>query len=93
MSDVSLYDRLTAAGFEIDHHESDLYVRVTPESRAIIDAWMADNGYGEGFRDTFTSQVDGHRYFDVPFAYQPYWEARTPAPAPAEEESAPTMGM
>ena len=93
MSDVPLYDRLVAAGFEIDHHASDLYVRVTPESRAIINAWRAENGYGEGFCETFVSQVDGLRYYDVPFAFKPYWDARAPREEPEAEESAPAPGM
>ena len=29
-----LYDALVAAGCEIDNHESDLYVRATPQARA-----------------------------------------------------------
>lgn len=33
---MTLYEALTAAGCEIDHHESDLYVRVTPDSTRIV---------------------------------------------------------
>jgi hypothetical protein len=40
----SLYRRLLEAGCEIDNHESDLYVRDTPEARAIIAQYKLDDG-------------------------------------------------
>jgi len=93
MSEKSLYHRLVDAGFEIDHHESDLYVRVTDESRAIIEGWMAESGLGRDFLSTFVSDIDKKRYFDVPFAFQPYWDARAPKPEPEEEPAPAGMGM
>ena len=52
----------------IDHHESDLYIKRTPESEELL------AGY-EYLRsvETFTSPVDGCFWFDIPFAYDPYW--------------------
>jgi hypothetical protein len=64
----SVYDRLVAAGCNIDHHESDLYVEATPEARAIT--------AGEKNRSFFRSQVDGKTWIDIPFAYAPFWAAK-----------------
>ncbi len=71
---MSLYSDLIAAGCEIDHHESDLYVKRTPEAVAIIhqhgktvDGWNVQ---------PFVSQIDGTPWLDIPFAYEPYWAAK-----------------
>ena len=68
---MALYDELVAAGCRIDNHESDLYVEATPEAERILrasDRWSTVK--------SFISQVDGKRWFDVPFAYVPFWEAK-----------------
>ena len=59
---------LVPAGF-IDHHESDLYVRDTPMVRAVIRQFGRESS-------AFTSKVDGHRWLDVPFAYEPFWDKK-----------------
>jgi hypothetical protein len=59
---------LVPASF-IDHHESDLYVRDTPLVRAIV------RQFGRESRG-FTSDVDGQRWLDIPFAYEPFWEKK-----------------
>jgi hypothetical protein len=64
----TVYEQLSRAGVELDHHESDLYARVTPESRAIVEAYEFRNNV-----TTFRSQIDGTPWYDVPFAYDPYW--------------------
>ena len=63
----SLYKELIAAGIQTDHHESDLYVLDTLTARDIM------KRYGKK-GSSFTSQVDGKRWIDVPFAYEPFWE-------------------
>ncbi len=65
----SLFDELEAAGCQLDNHESDLYVRDTPEARAIL------NQHGQKFT-TFTSDADGQRWLDVPFMYAPFWRKK-----------------
>lgn len=68
----SVYKELVAAGVPIDHHESDLYVLDTRVARGILAA--------HGKKGTpFTSQVDGKRWLDVPFAYEPFWEKKSRA--------------
>lgn len=66
---MAIYEDLIAAGVPTDHHESDLYALVTPESRALVAAYE--------YRchvQTFVSQVDGRLWYDIPFAYQPFWD-------------------
>lgn len=59
---------LRAEGIEIDHHESDLYVRDTPRARAILKE--RDLKF-KTFRDS-----NGDPWLDVPFAYEPFWEGK-----------------
>ena len=67
---MNLYDSLIEASCEIDHHESTLYVKVTPESTEIVNA-----AYHRGdisTVSTFRSQIDGCMWYDVPFGYKPF---------------------
>jgi len=66
---MSLYTALLAAGVPLDHHESDLYVKVTVESTRIV-----ENQHKRMPR-LFTSHIDGELWYDIPFAYEPFWEA------------------
>lgn len=70
---ASLYDKLKAEGQQLDHHESDLYVKWTPEADAII---KAHGGPEAANARPFTSQIDGKRWIDIPFAYTPWWGKR-----------------
>jgi hypothetical protein len=64
---IDLYALLAAAGCEIDHHESDLYVKATPEAIALV---KASGWTYEWFRS------DGASWLDVAFGYTPWWVAR-----------------
>lgn len=75
----TLYERLFKAIKleDIDHHASDLYVRVTDESTRIVQEY-ADELYDElGVEfefSTFHSNISPHElWFDLPFEYTPYW--------------------
>jgi hypothetical protein len=70
---ASLYDKLKAAGQQLDHHQSDLYVRWTPEADAIIRA----HGGPEAKNARAFTGTDGLRWIDIPFAYDPFWRRRT----------------
>jgi hypothetical protein len=63
------YRALVAAGVPIDHHESDLYCLATPEAWRIV-------GLSGWSHSTFTSQIDGRTWIDLPFGYEPFWCAR-----------------
>ena len=73
----TLYDQIIALNVPTDSHESDLYVLATPEVRALLDAHGLDILKASGRTySTFTSNIDGRLWFDVPFAYQPWWDKR-----------------
>jgi len=67
MTHQSIYQKLVAAGCEVDSHESDLYAKATP------DAVQLTNGCGNR---TFFVSHDGSQWLELPFAYDPWWEAR-----------------
>lgn len=75
----SLYQRLLEANCELDSHYSDLYVKATPEARAIIDEYRKEKGLtnGWGLGGPFVSQIDGQTWIDLPFFYEPYWIAHS----------------
>ena len=63
------YKALKAAGIPLDQHESDLYALATHEAREIVKT----SGWSH---TTFVSQIDGKIWLDIPFAYEPFWEAK-----------------
>lgn len=71
---LSLYQLLIAAGCEIDHHESDLYVKATSEASRIIESYPLASNYQYTL---FVSPVDNQDWWEIPFAYEPFWEGRT----------------
>jgi hypothetical protein len=67
-----LYGDLVAAGVPMDHHESDLYFEDTATSRAILARWLFQARLATRFEDRLT----GSTWWDVPFAFLPWWEDR-----------------
>jgi hypothetical protein len=63
----SVYQQLVTAGCEIANHESDLYVVATKAAATIL--------AGYEFRENVRQfkGTDGRLWFDVPFAYEPFW--------------------
>ena len=66
---MSIMEEMEAAGVEIDHHYSDLYVPVTPETKRIVSGYTYKANV-----TTFRSLADGALWYDIPFAYAPYWQ-------------------
>lgn len=64
-----LYGECVKLGATLDHHESDLYIKATPEARELVKR----SGWSHTY---FTSQIDGQTWIDAPFAYRPFWEAK-----------------
>ena len=64
-----LYEDLVALGIPLDHHESDLYVLDVPEARDVI------RRHGRRFTP-FQSKREGLTWLEVPFAFDPWWDAR-----------------
>ena len=80
---MTLYTDLLAAGVPVDHHESDLYAKQTPDSARLADAYRREGRTVE----TFQSAIDRKPWYCFPFAYDPFWERLQPR---ANPELAPT---
>lgn len=68
---ASLFEEIERSGVpdsDISHWNSDLYLRVTPETTAIIDGYEFKNQVS-----TFIDEIDGNPWYEVPFAYDPAW--------------------
>ena len=68
---MTLFDEIKSAGIPFASHESDLYIPITHQTRAIIERYQFKNNVS-----TFTNQVEGGQWYDVPFAYTPFWETK-----------------
>lgn len=73
---MRLYRRLKKAGCEIASWQSDLYVRATPEAVDIVKRYSEETGIKLGYNG-FVSKSDGLRWIEAPFAFEPFWAART----------------
>ena len=78
MNNKSLMERLLEEGYppeDIGHHDSDLYVYVTPLTTKIIKEWMKDNNYTDNLYgimvQTFKDQITGRMMYDIAFQYIP----------------------
>lgn len=66
---MSIYQAIEKLGLEYETHESDLYLKVTEESMIIMEAYAYKSTV-----DLFKSEIDGTMWFDIPFAYTPYFK-------------------
>ena len=75
-NDPPLMQRLLDAGYpreEMDHHESDLYVYVTPVTTQVVNRWCKEHGYDRTWHcPTFYDQITGRKMYDCAFQY--IWE-------------------
>lgn len=53
---------------EIDNHQSDLYLKVTDVSKKLVDEYKFKNNV-----KTFRSGIVHCQWYDIPFAYDPFW--------------------
>jgi hypothetical protein len=70
-NELSIFEQVKSSGIEYGNHESDLYIPVNEQTQAIIQTYQFKENV-----QTFRNQIDGQLWFDVPFAYIPFWEAR-----------------
>ena len=68
---MNIYQQLTEAGCQISNHYSDLYVEVSEASRKIIRDYEFLSKV-----QVFRNNLDGRLWYDIPFAYEPYWEEK-----------------
>lgn len=78
---MTLYSRLVEVmePIDIDHHESDLYVRKNNDSTRIINEYYNENKElkKDVFVSTFISNIPPHdKWYEIAFAYDPYWAER-----------------
>jgi hypothetical protein len=70
----AVYKRMKKLGVRMDSHESDLYVPVTPETTEAIEE-LTDSGAMTVEVTRFRSH-DGTEWYDIPFAFDPWWQER-----------------
>jgi hypothetical protein len=68
----SLYADLKANGIETDHHESDLYFPRNPQTMAILSRYPLQKNIASIFIHTVTNT----QWYEVPFAYSPFWASK-----------------
>lgn len=68
-----LYTQCVAAGIPTANHYSDLYIPVNEVTRKLVAEYAAAGGTQATM---FHNQVEGGTWYDVPFAYSPYWEEK-----------------
>ncbi len=73
----SLYRRFIEGGVppeEIDHHYSDLYVKVSFKSKRILEEYQKESKI-HCFATTFKANDGSGLWYDIAFAYDPFWIA------------------
>lgn len=68
LTNAELYQKAKDLSVEIANHESDLYLPVNDITRELIAQYKFRSNV-----TTFRSQIDGTMWYDIPFAYQPFW--------------------
>lgn len=71
---ATLFQELTAAGCEVGNHESDLHVKVCEKAEIIIVFHVLLPGSTLQMPNKFVSNIDGEIWYDIPFAYDPFWQ-------------------
>jgi hypothetical protein len=67
----TLFDRILMDKIPYDNHCSDLYIPVNEKTKKLMENYeFKENVH------TFTSNIDGGSWYDIPFAYAPYWEKK-----------------
>lgn len=69
---LTLYEELYKAGAKIDHHESDLLFKLTPATMRILQRYPTEFNRAT----TFVCQVSGSVWYEVPFAFDPFYSLR-----------------
>lgn len=69
MINQSIYQELITAGQIVHGYYSDLYTPVNSCTTALIKKHKAS-------ASVFINQVEGGSWYDIPFAYEPYWESK-----------------
>ena len=68
-TEKTLYQALIAAGVECSGCHSDLYFPITEKSKQVL------KEFPNAYRSTFRSNITKELMYEVPFAFDPYWQA------------------
>lgn len=71
---MNIYYEARKLDIEIDSHTSDMYIPVTDETRNLVSLYEFKQNV-----TTFKNEIDGTLWFDIPFAYEPYWHQASKA--------------
>ena len=67
----TIYQECQKRGIPCRNHESDLYIPMTDETTQLL------VDYDDKITATiFTNQIEGGWWYDVPFAFDPFWEQK-----------------
>lgn len=75
----TLIEMLIEAGYpkeDIHHHDSDLYIFVTPLTTKVLEDWCKENGWNTGLVkkesllfSKFRDNITGKKMYDIAFQY------------------------
>ena len=71
---MSLFQMVVKLGIPFSNHASDLYIPVTPETTKLLQS-ITIKGRKHHY-SVFNNQVEGGLWYDVAFAYEPFWSAK-----------------
>ena len=71
MEPMNIYDEAKKLGIEMGNWCSDLYLPVNEQTQKLV----ADYKFKKNVT-TFTSNIDKKLWYEIPFAFDPYWESR-----------------
>ena len=70
---MTIYEKAvsTLPASDIDHHASDLYLKYSAESSALVAGYEFKSQVS-----VFVSPLDHCKWFEIPFAFLPYWSEK-----------------
>lgn len=80
MAEKTLMQELLDAGYPKDqmfHHESDLYIYVTPLTTKVVEEFYKKKGWNRNWHaPVFRSETDGELMYDCYFQFYDYWNEK-----------------
>ena len=67
----NIYKAVKEKGIGYSSYHSDLYIPRNEETTKLVNDYKFKNNV-----TTFTNQVEGGIWYDIPFAYSPYWDSK-----------------
>lgn len=68
---MSIFNEIKRTGIKYSSHESDLYIPVNEKTSELIKTYVHRRNV-----TIFKNQVEGGLWYEVPFAYDPWWKSR-----------------